>query len=186
MVTYFIIAAYGAIGVIAAISVVARGARVASVKGAPSFVLMLIFWPFFLPTSLLADADVPRAAIAISGPKKRIAEVGANVRDAWTKSGPVDQRERMVVESFLARLDERATRAEELRATLAIAAPSIRTRLEQLRADADREIEEGLLLLEEMAAQLTLLRFTGRSDLPSADRDQVEGLLGRIEAMANV
>ena len=185
MVTYFIIAAYGTIGVIAAIGTVARKVSVAGSRGTPVFFLMIVFWPFFLPTSLLAEADTPRV-IPASGPHKKIAEVGAKVREAWSKSGPVDQRERMAVESFLARLDERAARVEELRATLAIAAPSIRPRLDQLRVEAEREIEEGLLLLEEMAAQLTLLRFTGRSDLPNADRDQVEGLLARIEAMANV
>lgn len=185
MVAEVIIVIYAAIGAIAACFIAVQKIAVAGRTGAGAFVLMLIFWPFFLPTRLLEAADEKQPG-PVSTARKRIAEVGQSVRAAWSRSGPVDARERQVVESFLARLEERAIRLEELRATLLDAAPSIRSRLEELRAEADREIEGGLVLLELMAAQLTLLRFTGLTDAPAADRDQVEGLLARIEAMANV
>lgn len=186
MVAEVIIVVYAAIGLITAGFIVVKQIAVAGKKGPIAFVLMLVFWPFFLPTRLLEASDVAQQIGPVSTARKRIAEVGKSVRAAWSRSGPVDVRERQVVESFLARLEERAIRLEELRATLLDAAPSIRSRLEELRAEADREIEGGLVLLELMAAQLTLLRFTGLTDVPSADRDQVEGLLARIEAMANV
>jgi hypothetical protein len=187
MIAVAILSVYVALGSIFAIAVVIKRRAVAGLGGLSSFFLMLVFWPFLLPTALLSEADLTRA-VAIAGPRRRIAEVGIHVRDAWIKSGPVEPRERAVVEGFLTRLEERSKKLDELAAALEAAPPSIRPRLEMLRGELEREIAEGLTLLEEMTAQLTLLRFTGLTEreTPGADRDLVEGLLARIEAMANI
>jgi hypothetical protein len=54
-----------------------------------------------------------------------------------------------------------------------------------LRDEAELEIDQGIVLLEEMTAQLTLLRF---ANLPggASDRDGVEALVAKIEALATI
>src|SRR5207244_1695807 len=80
-----------------------------------------------------------------------------------------------------ARLDDERARADELDRELAAAHPSARASLEKMREASRAEYERGLALLEELSAQLTVLRFAARGP-DRLDRERVEHLLAQVSA----
>jgi hypothetical protein len=118
--------------------------------------------------------------------------VRTKLRDAWAHAGTgapsAESRERALIEGFLAKLSRQDVRLAELEQTIDSAAISIKPRLVSLRDSTVKDIEDGLALLEEMVAQLTLLRFEELAERAGegGERDHVEGLLARIEAMASL
>jgi hypothetical protein len=177
------------IGAGAGVWVIAERRAVGGLRGPSAALLMVVFWPFFLPMSLLAETELAR----VLGPQasdraRRIEGVAAMLAEAWSKTDAGQSRERAVTEGFVDKLRRQEARRVELESTASTASVSIRPQLEKLIALAALEIDQGLELLEEMTAQLTLLRFAGiaSGDESSGDKDRVLGLLARIEALANM
>lgn len=184
-----IIVIYLLIGCGAAIAVVVQGRGSVAGGRAPRVVLMLLLWPFLLPTTWLAE-PVPRLPPRRTGSERaaRIERIGLDLRDAWARSTQGEAREREVIEGFLDKLARQDVRLGELEEVITSAQLSIRPKLLQLRDATAKDVDEGLVLLEELLAQLTLLRFAGLRDEPGVggERDHVENLLVRIEALANL
>ena len=64
------------------------------------------------------------------------------------------------MDRFIARLRAQQRRLEEMEAALAAAPASVKERLARLHEHAVAELEHSIGLVEDLAAQLTLLRFS--------------------------
>jgi len=190
MTALVVIVAYLVVGCFAAIVVVVRQAP-SGLGRAPTVLLSLVLWPFVLPLSF-----TPEAAVPVGGPAHRSAraarldEVARRLEQGWARAGHAAQatggRERVGLEGFLSRLRASDRRLGELEEEIAQSPPSVRERLVRLRETTGVEIDQGISLLEELAAQLTLLRFAdlGEPTAAKVERDHIEDLLARIEALA--
>lgn len=149
--------------------------------------LMVALWPFLLP-ALRATGLGPQ-------PKgEAAAQLGAleqALDSAWAQAsamGAGRPAERERIGRFVSHLRAQVARLDEMDRALAGAAERLRQPLEQLRARTAAEVGEGLVLLEELCTQLTLLRFSGGPGGEAArhEKDHVEALLARIGALAEV
>jgi len=181
MSAHVLLGGYVAIGVAAAIH--------ARIRGAPALqtASMIALWPFLLPA-----LNGPRTTPAqTSTDGARLAALEKSLEAAWAEvaalgAGRATERERMG--RFVSHLRTQVARLEEMDRALTNAADRLRGPLAQLRARTAAEVGEGLVLLEELVAQLTLLRFTGGPGGEAArhEKDHVEALLARIGALAEV
>jgi hypothetical protein len=75
-----------------------------------------------------------------------------------------------------------------MEATLATAPASVKERLSRLHEHAVAELEHSIGLVEDLTAQLTLLRFSdlGNPSAARVERSHIEELLLRIETLAEV
>lgn len=157
---------------------VLRRAPLPGPRGPLSWVLLVVLWPFLMPAMVLT----PAGAAAPSPRTMRLDALGSALSLAWTATGSTASRERAATERFVAELRRRHAALEGLAAAVATAPPRVRTRLERMREAAEEQLEQGCALLEEMLAQLTILRFSGAAAL-EADRAHVEVLVARLDAL---
>jgi hypothetical protein len=189
MTAILIIVAYLVIGLGAAVAIAVQRQPVGPLHGAPAALVMVVLWPFFLPASLLGEPTIPVGAGR--GPASaRVEAVAERARAMWSKTaehavpGKVDGREQAAIDALVERLRRCDRRLKDLDLALAEPSPAaVRRRLEELRAATAKELEDGLLVLEDLSGQLLLLRFVAH-DAPSTERDRVEALLSRVEALA--
>ncbi|MGC4114622.1 MAG: hypothetical protein QM765_08430 [Myxococcales bacterium] len=194
MTALVVIVAYLVIGCFSAIVVLVRQAPAPSGLGrGPTGLLAVLLWPFMLPL-----AFAPEAAVPVDAPTSRKTDraarldaVARRLEQGWAKAGgtaaaAAEGRERTVLEGFLARLRANDRRLAEMDEAIGQSPASVRERLQRLRDATLAEIDQGIALLEELAAQLTLLRFSdlGEPSTAKVERDHIEDLLARIEALA--
>jgi ribosomal protein L34 len=179
------VATYAVIAFVVAFIVALRGPW----RGAPALSQALLnglLWPFLVPALLHAPA-VPPTQVR-SGRARSLEKVEQGLQEAWPAADGSglrpEGRERERTVSFLARLRATEGRICEMERAIETAPASLRDRLSRLRDRTVLEFDQGLALLEELCGQLTLLRFTSVGD--SAEREQVEALLARIGALAEV
>lgn len=187
MTAWGILIVYVVIGCGAGIAVFAGKRSVGALEGAPAAAVMLILWPFLLPTTLLVEALPPMPEMPRNTERSRRIEMLARaLHEVWAAAGAGEARERTMLEAFIARLRARESRLGELERAIASAPASARERLAAMREATATEIEQGLSLLDDLVAQLTVLRFSelAERDATSTERVHVEGLLTRIEALA--
>lgn len=176
MTTWIIVIAYLTVGCGAAAAVVVQKVRIGSLGGAPAALVVLVLWPFMLPTAFLAEPlPPPRGA-------GRIEALTAEVLAHYGSGDP----QRRVVEVFAQRLTHAERRVAELDAAITSAPASVRDELTAMRSDTSGRLDAGCALLEEIGAQLTLLRFVDESEGESSERENVEALLSQVEALTTV
>lgn len=158
-----------------------RRGGVAALPAVPSALLAGLLWPFVLPT-MLDGGSGPE----VRDPADRISALAARLRAEWARlpaprPGGIEERR---MERFVERLRADRQRLEEIGRALEEATPSVRARLERLRERAQSELDRGTSLLEELLAQLTVLRFANAGE-SAARREQValEDLLAQIEGL---
>ena len=107
----------------------------------------------------------------------------AALDSAWATE---QAREHQVLERFIGRLRAQERRLKEMKVALAAAPVSVKERLQRLYEGATAELEHSIGLVEDLSAQLTLLRFANLSNPAAARVEQghIEEMLARIEAMA--
>lgn len=140
----------------------------------------LVLWPFVLPLAF-QSAALPGggrgAALDVLGQKVlsaiRALETGAGYGEASR------------VDALVQRLKEADRRVAELDEALRACPPLARERLTQLRTESSLEVDRGTALLEDLAAQLLVLRFApaGSREAAQAERLRVEELLASVEAL---
>jgi hypothetical protein len=170
---------YVVIGIVAAL--IARRQRMQLINA----LLTALLWPFLLPT-LVQATEVPRPK-ADSPRLSRLESAARTLREAWAKGEPTwsaGPKERDRLEAFIVRLQAIESRLSEIDAAMQRGPVSLRERLERVRDRSLEELEQGLVLLEELGAQLTLLRFANVE--ASAERAHLEALLTRVGALAEV
>jgi len=192
MVRQGMLAAYRGVGLGAALFVLWR--RQGSV-GERCFHALVAFgcWPFVLPVLLSPGGAGPRAEGSPRSERaQRLEEVAGRLEDCWRQaalevSWAAEQgREHRLLDCFIARLRIQERRLSEMEVALAQAPSSVKERLARLQEGAARELEHSLGLVEELAAQLLLLRFAevGNPSAARMERGHIEELLLRIEALA--
>ena len=190
MTALVVIVAYLVAGCFSAIIVVVRDAP-RTLGRAPTAVLAIFLWPFVLPLAFVPESAVPlQTPAAKSKLAASLDAVARRLEEGWARAGHAAQatqgRERVVLEGFLARLRNSERRLAEIDEAIEGAPASVRERLVRLRDATGGEIDRGISLLDELAAQLTLLRFAdlGEPSAAKVERDHIEDLLARIEALA--
>jgi hypothetical protein len=170
-----VIAVYVVIGAGAAIAIFHRDPR-PTVRP----LLMFVLWPFLLPATFLVEP-------ALGGRGKKLEALREEIRIALARADRSDAHAQRIVETFVERALIEARSVAELDAAIASAPLSVRDRLEELRDRSVHRIDAAAAMLEEMLAQLTLLRFA-ELDAKSGDdeRRKIEDLVARIEALANL
>ena len=192
MTALVVIVAYLVAGCFSAIVVLLRqGPAPLGLGRGATGLLAVLLWPFVLPLAFAPEAAVPvEAPTRKSDRAGRLDEVARRLEQGWARAGHAAQategRERIVLEGFLARLRANDRRLAEVEEAISQAPASVRERLQRLRDASAAEIDQGIALLEELAAQLTLLRFAdlGEPSTAKVERDHIEDLLARIEALA--
>ncbi|AKJ01836.1 hypothetical protein ATI61_103551 [Archangium gephyra] len=193
MTALVILTAYAVLGGVAALCAFVQKRGSPLVERLGQAMLTLALWPFLLPV-LLSPGD---AALRVerghqSARARRLDEVTGRLEECWRQaavesSWAADQaREHRLLDGFVGRLRTQEKRLLEMEAALASAPASVKERLNRLYEHASAELEHSIGLVEELAAQLTLLRFSGLGN-PSAtrvERSHIEELLLRIEALA--
>jgi hypothetical protein len=189
MTALFFLAVYGAAGLGAAVWVLARKRA-----GLGQALLTLVLWPFLLPVSLSPGAPVgPRPEAARSERGQRLDDVVERLEACWRQaavecSWAAEQaREHRLLDAFVLRLRAQERRLGEMEVALASAPASVKERLTRMYEHAVGELEHSIGLVEELVAQLTLLRFAGLGS-PAAsrvERGHIEELLLRIEALTD-
>lgn len=171
-------AAYFGVGLLAAVVVRFRPVGCGFGRHADAS-LAFLFWPFVLPLAFQS------AAVGGGGRGAALDALGARVVAASTRLG-LGQGEQVRVEALVQRLKEADARVAELDEALRSCPTLARDRLEQLRGQSAREVERGTALLEDLAAQLLVLRFApaGSREAAQAERLRVEELLASVEALA--
>lgn len=170
---------YFVIGCGAAASLLGSRPARGPLAGIVGIVLMLVFWPFLFPVAFLADT---KNAHGDSSRSVRLRGLASALHDAWND----DDRARDVVERYIEGLSTSERRLRDLQAAIDEAPDRIKARLEKLRDRLRDQVDGGLDLLEELTAQLTLLRFAQSSDDAEEDRSGVEDLLERMAALAQL
>lgn len=178
-----VIGVYSAAGSCVAFVVYVAKRDVAGMRGLRAAVAMLFLWPFLLPFALVGDE-------ALTLPNQRAARIEAKAErlgEAWMRAGKGGTRESTVTTVFLDRLRKQAERLLELETASKQAGPAIKPKLDRMIEVTSKELEQGLELLDEMAGQLTLLRFAplGNEDEAKNDREHILELIARIESMTN-
>ncbi len=175
MTTTIIIITYLTIGCGAAVAVVTRRVPIAKLSTPVAAVLVVILWPFLLPATLFAE---PLEAPA----SDRVASLAGKVLELLPPHDP----QRAVVAAFSDQLRATERRLGELDRAIEDAPRSIRGALDNLRSEARDRLDAGCALLDEIAAQLTLLRFVDDHSRESEERQNVEALLSQLAASATV
>lgn len=193
MTAYVILGAYGAAGLVAALLAMARQEKQGLTERAWHALLTLVLWPFLLPV-MLSPGEVPAGARvpARSERARRLDDVTGRLEECWRRAvveSPwlaEQAREHRLLDGFVARLRAQERRLVEVEAALASAPASVKDRLAQLREHSAAELEHSIGLVEELAAQLTLLRFAdlGNPSAVRVERGHIEELLLRIGALA--
>lgn len=193
MTALVILTAYAVLGgVAAACSVLQkRGGSLADRLG--QSLLALVLWPFLLPV-LLSPGDAARSPETghRSERARRLEDVTGRLEECWRQaavesSWAAEQaREHRLLDGFVARLRAQEKRLLEMEAALASAPASVKERLTRLYEHSAAELEHSIGLVEELTAQLTLLRFSslGNPSAARVERGHIEELLLRIEALA--
>jgi exonuclease VII large subunit len=192
MTALWILKAYVALGVLAAVVVLVRGPG--SPRGRVGQALLTVgLWPFMLPV-LLSPGEAVGCAVqdTRSERSRRLDEVATRLEDSWRQAmlgsawAGEPAREHQVLERFIARLRAQERRLKEMEAALAAAPASVKERLQRLYESAAAELEHSIGLVEDLTAQLTLLRFASLSNPAAArvERGHIEELVARIEALA--
>ncbi len=177
-----VLAGYAAVGLLVGIGVAARGVPIAGLTRVSSAFVAAALWPFVVPTLLPARSGEDGHAIARGD---RLADVASRLRESWSRVPSADSRGRSLLDSFVERLRAEERRIEEMESALAHAPERVRERLARLRDATRADVDQGIALLEELDAQLTLLRFSGESGTRS-ERAHVQDLLAQIEAVVEV
>jgi hypothetical protein len=144
-------------------------------------------WPFLLPAVLGSHDGPPRAS---SQAEAQLDELAQRVAESWVR-GPAASvegaRERQVIEGFIVRLRGVTRRIAEIEAAFDQAPTRAKAPLRKMAESASAEVAAGTELLEELLAQLVLLRFAAT---PTAgvytDRARIEDLLARIEEVVTL
>jgi hypothetical protein len=176
-----VIEVYAGVGVLTAVWVALRqdgwAMRLAAVP----------LWPFLLPALLGArDDSHPQPAVENAA----LNELARRVAESWAQ-GPAPSvegaRERQVIDGFIARLRGVTQRIAEIEAAREHAPARAQEPLRKMAESSRADLAAGVTLLEELLAQLVLLRF---AELPAAgartDRARIEELLARIEEVVNL
>jgi hypothetical protein len=167
MLTLIVIALYAVAGAVFAAVVVLREGP----KGLAHAAVVWVFWPFLAPAVLGASEPGDSLARAIVAVERELA--GAE----WKK-------ERQAVEGLARSLRARRARLAEVSATRTTALPKAREALEALEGRLMGELQAGEALLEDLAAQLTLVRLGATAGgRVSVDQVHVEALLGQLDAL---
>ena len=193
MTALVILGVYGVLGLAAAIWTLVRRREGTPAQGVGQAVLTLVLWPFLLPVLLSADTAPLRPVRGQqSSRSRRLEEAMERLEECWKQAAvenawAADQaREHRLLDGFLGRLRLQERRLVEMEAVLERAPASVKERLTKLYAHAAAELEHSIGLVEELAAQLTLLRFSGLGNPSSVrvERGHIEDLLLRIESLA--
>lgn len=193
MTALWILEAYLVLGVVSGVLVLVRRAGGAFMARAGLAVLAIVLWPFVLPLMLTpGGASGGELKEGRSERARRLDEVAGRLEECW-RQAVVDRawateqgREHQLLDRFIARLRAQQRRLEEMEAALAAAPVSVKERLARLHEHATAEMEHSIGLVEDLAAQLTLLRFSdlGNPSATRVERGHIEELLSRIEALA--
>jgi hypothetical protein len=193
MTALVILAAYGALGVVAAVLAFVRKQGEPLGNRLGQALLTLALWPFLLPVMLSPGSAAPSPERGHRSERaRRLEEATGRLEECWRQAAvesawaAEQAREHRLLDGFVARLRAQERRLVEMEAALAQAPASVKERLTRLYAHSAAELENSIGLVEELAAQLTLLRFSGLGN-PSAarvERGHIEDLLLRIEALA--
>jgi hypothetical protein len=193
MTALVILTAYAALGVVAALLTLfrKRGDTLAHRFG--QALLTLALWPFLLPVLLSPGDAAPSPGRGHRSERaRRLEEAMGRLEECWRQaavesSWAAEQaREHRLLDGFVARLRAQERRLVEMEAALASAPASVKERLTRLYEHSASEMEHSIGLVEELAAQLTLLRFSdlGNPSAARVERGHIEELLLRIEALA--
>ncbi len=162
--------------------VVGCGAGAALVRSrAPSageVAAMVALWPFLVPIVFFASApsrDSDRAA--------RLSRLAEELDDAWRH---VDLSGAEVMRAYVRRLEVAEARRAEVARAAEGAREGLAERLEPIARKATAEVDDGLALLEETLAQLTVLRFVRGADADEDTRTRVEDVLAQMEALVAI
>ncbi|HEX8825488.1 MAG TPA: hypothetical protein VF794_36600 [Archangium sp.] len=193
MTALIILVAYAALGLLAALFAFTRR------QGGPlqdrlgQALLCLVLWPFLLPVLLSPGDALPRPEGGTRSERaRRLDEVTQRLEECWRQAAvestwaAEQAREHRLLDGFVSRLRAQERRLLEMEAALASAPASVKERLTRLYEHAASELEHSIGLVEELAAQLTLLRFSdlGNPSAVRVERGHIEELLLRIEALA--
>jgi hypothetical protein len=193
MTALVVLVVYLVAGCFSAIVVVLRPVPVASLGKGTTAAVTVVLWPFVLPLAVMSEAPVRLDGVAAKSERaQRLDAVARRLEEGWARAGgaalATEGRERLGLERFLSRLRASERRLAEMEEAIRDSPASVQERLVRLRDATGAEIDQGVSLLEELAAQLTLLRFADMGDpsIARAERDHIEDLLARIEALAEV
>lgn len=180
-----VIIAYVVVGCGAAIAIVVQRRAVGQLSGMPAAAAVLFLWPFLLPATFLAEPPLTGSLAPDTERARRIDALSKGVHGAWDDSA-CEGREQRVLDRYVGRLRITETRLREIDAAIREAPCSVQDKLRHLRETTKVDLDQGIDLLEEMLAQLTLLRFANGDGVGQDERDHVEGLLARIEALTDL
>jgi hypothetical protein len=193
MTALWILQAYVVLGAVSAIIILTRRGGGAFRARVDQALLALVLWPFVLPVALSpGEASGCMATKVRSERARRLDEVAGRLEECWRHASAESAwaaeqgREHQVLDRFILRLRSQLRRIEEMEAALAAAPESVKERLSRLHEHAVAELEHSISLVEDLAAQLTLLRFSdlGNPSAARVERSHIEELLLRIEALA--
>lgn len=139
--------------------------------------LAVVIWPVSL-TAVIATTSSQRPT--------GLRAAARAVEHAWGEGKFGDSRELGAVRAFIAKLSLTEAQIDEMSSALATASASVADKLRSLKAVRDQELVEGVRLLDELAGQLVLLRFAQGADTVDGDRQRIEEVLARIEALADL
>jgi hypothetical protein len=192
MTALWILEAYVVLGAVSALIILVRRGGGAFQARASQALVALVLWPFVLPVALAPGQAGCAVTEGRSERARRLDEVAGRLEECWRQASvesawAAEQgREHQVLDRFILRLRFQLRRIEEMEAALASAPASVKERLTRLHEHAVAELEHSISLVEDLAAQLTLLRFSdlGNPSAARVERSHIEELLLRIEALA--
>ncbi|QRN94713.1 hypothetical protein JRI60_37190 [Archangium violaceum] len=194
MTALIILSAYTALGLLAAVLALVRRREDSLPARLGQALAALLLWPFLLPV-LLSPGNTPARPERgdRSERARRLDDVTGRLEECWRQaavesSWAAEQaREHRLLDGFISRLRAQERRLVEMEAALATAPASVKERLTRLYEHSVTELEHSIGLVEELAAQLTLLRFSdlGNPSAVRVERGHIEELLLRIEALAD-
>jgi exonuclease VII large subunit len=193
MTALWILQAYVVLGAVSAIIILMRRGGGAFRARIDQALLALVLWPFVLPVALAPGQAAGCTVTKVRSERaRRLDEVAGRLEECWRHASAesawaADQgREHQVLDRFILRLRSQQRRIEEMEVALAAAPESVKERLSRLHEHAVAELEHSISLVEDLAAQLTLLRFSdlGNPSAARVERSHIEELLLRIEALA--
>ncbi len=191
MSTTALLGGYGLIGISGAALVWRQQIRIGALQGWQLASLVWVLWPFLLPALLLVapSSSAPPAPV---GP--RAVELRARERavlGALQRLGGgalPDTRAQAALGGLLEQLVASDRRLAELERDIEAAPTTLRDQLNGLRDCREKKLEQGLQLLDELHAKLTLLYFAADDPaLADADAgDAVAELIMQIEALTEL
>ena len=193
MTALWILEAYVVLGVMSAGVVLVRQRTGGLQARLGQALLAVVLWPFVLTLVLAPEpATHGKAKEGRSARAQRLEEVVGRLEACWRQAaverawGTGQGREHELMDRFIGRLRTQQRRLEEMEAALAAAPASVKERLARLYEHAASEHEHSIGLMEDLSAQLTLLRFSdlGNPAAARVERGHIEELLLRIEALA--